>query len=137
MRTTRCDAHYGQDTQGREVLRRSNELRESRWFRQYSVSCLDLSQHSTNHSCDDNERRSPRNYRLSRTDIRDTRRALLLDIHQPDFSLSRSHLSICETLDPDAGRKTLLPTCPTPHERSTNSHRNSSETPTDRIRPVG
>src|SRR5438105_12935915 len=136
MRTTESDEHHGENTQGREVLRCYDELRHPRWFRKHSISCLDLPQHSTDHRRIDNDRRGPRHRRVSGTDIRHSRSSILLDIYKSDFSLSRSHLSSCQTLDPDLGRKTLLPTRSTPHEHSTNPNTNRTKPKTNRTHPV-
>src|SRR5438552_3386031 len=65
MRTTESDEHHGENTQGREVLRCSDELRHPCWFRKHSISCLDLPQHSTDHRRIDNDRRGPRHRRVS------------------------------------------------------------------------
>src|SRR5207253_85291 len=137
MRTTESDEHHGENTQGREVLRCSDELRHPCWFRKYGLSCLDLPQHSTDHRRIDNDRRGPRHRRVSGTDIRHSGSSVLLDIYKSDFSLSRSHLSSCQTLDPDLGRKTLLPTRSTPHANPANPHTNRTKTKTNRTQPIG
>src|SRR5438270_559345 len=86
MRTTESDEHHGENTQGREVLRCSDELRHPRWFRKYGLSCLDLPQHSTDHRRIDNDRRGPRHRRVSGTDIRHSGSSVLLDIYKSDSS---------------------------------------------------
>src|SRR5438876_6414134 len=137
MRTTKSDEHHGENTQGREVLRCSDELRHPRWFRKHSISCLDLPQHSTDHCLIDNDRRGPRHRRVSGTDIRHSGSSVLLDIYKSDLSLSKSHLSSCQTLDPDLGRKTLLPTRSTPHANPANPRTNRTKTKTDKTQPIG
>src|SRR5438270_559346 len=51
--------------------------------------------------------------------------------------LSRSHLPSCKTLNPDLGRKTLLPTRSTPHANPANPHTNRTKTKTNRTQPIG
>src|SRR5438128_10088529 len=110
MRTTESDEHHGENTQGREVLRCSDELRHPRWFRKHSISCLDLPQHSTDHRRIDNDRRGHRHRRVSSTDIRHSGSSVLLALYKSDLSLSRSHVSSRHTLNPDLRGTPLLPT---------------------------
>ena len=137
MRTTESDEHHGENTQGREVLRCSDELRHPRWFRKHSISCLDLPQHSTDHRRIDNDRRGPRHRRVSGTDIRHSGSSVLLDIYKSDFSLSRSQISRRQASDLDLGGQTLLPTRSTPHANPANPHTNRAKTKTDRTQPIG
>src|SRR5437867_11244851 len=135
MRTTNSVEHHGQDTQAREVLRCSDELCHPCWVRQYSLSCLDLPQHSTDHRHSDNERRSSRHCRLSGPDIRYTGVPFFW-IFTSLISLSAGHTyRAAKHLDLDLGGETLLPTRSTPHANPANPHTNRTKTKTDTTQP--
>src|SRR5205807_3383771 len=132
MRTTESDEHHGHNTQGREVLRCSDELRHPCRFREHGHSGLDIPQHQTgpDHFWDLEPRGSwilPG--AVSNPD--NSRSAFLLDLLQPGDAIGGTHLSFGKTHRTINRWKELLTTCFPSHAQPTIPNTNCSKTETD------